>query len=50
MKKSIKLRYRNSFVDFMQDGMSTQERIKGFDKRRLRKWSLKRIRKLIETE
>lgn len=40
-------RYKWSWIDFQQDGMSKKERIKGRDKRILRK---KSQRKLLEDE
>lgn len=48
MKKSVKWRYRNAWIDFQFDGMFANERIKGKDKRNLRKRSLKEIWKTIE--
>lgn len=43
-------RYRHSWIDFQQDGMSPHERIKGKDKRYLRKKSQKRVRKDLEKD
>lgn len=34
-----KLRYKNSWYDFQGDGRFPKERIKGKDKRLLRKWT-----------
>lgn len=34
-----KLRYKNSWIDFQGDGRFPKERIKGKDKRFLRKWT-----------
>ena len=34
-----KLRYKNSWYDFQGDGRFAKERIKGKDKRLLRKWT-----------
>lgn len=50
MKRSINIRYTNSWIDFMGDGRFPKERIKGKDKRNLRKWSMRKIRKEIEME
>lgn len=43
MKKSTNIRYPGSWVDFKYDGAFPYERIKGQDKRRLGKWSRKKI-------
>ena len=39
------LRYKNSWIDFKGDGMFPKERIKGKDKRRLRKWTQRKLAK-----
>lgn len=43
-------RYKHSWIDFCYDGMFTKERIKGKDKRWLRKKSQRAIRKGEEKE
>lgn len=43
------LRYKHSWIDFRGDGRFPKERIKGKDKRFLRKWTLKKLRKMEET-
>ena len=50
MRRSIRIRYRGSWMDFCMDGMKDREYIKGKNKRYLRKWSQKRIRKVLESE
>lgn len=50
MKRSTNFRYRNSWIDFCWDGMFPKERIKGKDKRRLGKWSRKKMYKELEKE
>lgn len=45
-----KLRYPNSWIEFKGDGRFPKERIKGKDKRNLRKWTIRKIRKLSEKE
>lgn len=36
-----KLRYKHFWIDFQGDGMFSKERIKGKDKRILRKWTIR---------
>ena len=43
-------RYKNSSIDFYWDGMFSKERIKGKDKRCLRKKSQRRCRKQEEKD
>lgn len=43
MRRSIRLRYKNSWMDYKGDGRYPKERIKGKDKRYLRKWSLRKL-------
>lgn len=43
-------RYKHAYIDFQQDGMSCHERIKGKDKRILRKKSQRRVRKELEKD
>lgn len=50
MKKSTNIRYRNSWFDFCGDGVFSKERIKGEDKRRLGKWSRKKMAKESEMD
>lgn len=50
MKRSTNFRYKNSWIDFMGDGRFPKERIKGKDKRRLGKWSRKKMYKELEKE
>lgn len=50
MKESFHWRYRNAWVDFQFDGMFPRERIKGRDKRNLRKRTSKLVWKTIEME
>lgn len=37
-----KLRYKHFWIDFQGDGRYPRERIKGKDKRRLRKWTARK--------
>ena len=50
MKQSIKLRYKNSWMDYKGDGRYPKERIKGKDKRYLRKWSLRKLLRAMDRE
>jgi hypothetical protein len=40
-----KLRYKHFYVDFQGDGRFTKERIKGKDKKFLRKWTIHKLYK-----
>ena len=48
MKHMNHLRYKSSWIDLMGDGRFPEERIKGKTKRYLRKWTLRKQRKLME--
>lgn len=50
MKKSTNVRWKNDWIDFRDDGFSTKEKIKGFWKRYLGKWSRKKFIKNKEKE
>ena len=50
MKRSTNFRYKNSWIDFLGDGRFPKESIKGKDKRRLGKWSRKKMYKELEKE
>lgn len=45
-----KLRWKWSFVDLKGDGRFKKERLKGKDKRIVRKWTLKKLWELKEKE
>lgn len=44
------LRYKTFWIDFQGDGRFPKERIKGKMKRWLRKWTLRKLRKMREQE
>lgn len=50
MRRSIRLRYKNSWMDYKGDGRYPKERIKGKDKRYLRKWSLRKLLRAMDRE
>lgn len=45
-----KLRWKWSFVDLRGDGRFKKERIKGKDKRYIRKWTLRKLKELEKKE
>ena len=45
-----RLRWKWSFVDLRDDGRFPKERIKGKDKRYVRKWTLRKLRSESEKE
>lgn len=50
MKKSTNVRWHNDWIDFCWDGMYSKEKIKGFWKRYLGKWSRKKFIKNNEKD
>lgn len=46
MRRMNHLRWKNSWVDFRGDGRFSKESIKRRSKRRLRKWTLRKIKEL----
>lgn len=46
--KMNKLRWKNFWIKFQGDGRFSKERIKGKDKRQLRKWTIRKLRKMLE--
>lgn len=45
-----RLRWRHSFIELRGDGRFPKDRIKGRDKRNIRKWTLRKLRKESEKE
>lgn len=43
-----KLRWKNFWIKFQSDWRFSKERIKGKDKRHLRKWTIRKLRKIME--
>lgn len=43
-----KLRWKNFWIKFQGDGRFSKEKIKGKDKRHLRKWTIRKLRKMRE--
>lgn len=46
----MRLRWNNSWIDLRGDGRFQKDRIKGKDKRYIRKWTLRKLRKESEKE
>lgn len=46
----MRLRWNHSYVDLRGDGRFPKDRIKGKDKRYIRKWTLRKLRKEYEKE
>lgn len=46
MRRMNHLRWTNSWIDFQGDGRFSKERIKHQSKRRLRKWTLRKMKEL----
>ena len=46
----MRLRWNSSWMDLRGDGRFPKERIKGKDKRYIRKWTLRKLRKESEKE
>ena len=42
------LRWKKFWIKFQGDGRFSKERIKGKDKRQLRKWTIRKLRKMRE--
>lgn len=42
------LRWKKFWIKFQGDGRFSKERIKGKDKRQLRKWTIRKLRKIRE--
>lgn len=42
------LRWKKFWIKFQDDGRFLKERIKGKDKRQLRKWTIRKLRKMRE--
>ena len=42
------LRWKKFWIKFLGDGRFSKERIKGKDKRQLRKWTIRKLRKMRE--
>ena len=46
----MKLRWKWSWIKLRKDGMFSKDRIKGKDKKLIRKWTLKKLKKNQEME